>query len=337
MENGQTEYKQEIGKIEKIVSLVNANTEKLTNPSYSAVASQSISNTNWIPSTNRYAKYNTEDITDQDEFPTKTPDLQIDILNSAAAETDERRKRKDNLIIFGLQSHNEDQTESIVKDLFKHLGVDSHVITSITNFNNKGNNNDDSVTKSTPVMVKVRRGHRNQVLYKAKKLAAVSKWTGVSIRPDMTFAERDHHKKLLKYQKSGNEELKKTSSNSRLIIRNGQIKKIDIDIDNRNKQKRNNNYYNERKSFQTNPDNNVPYKNYNDLNYNNIPNNQNYNNYNNNLNNNNYNHVSFQRLHQDPNIYCYNQSQPVNQTYLANNYMQQALNDTDLRWSMSRN
>ena len=118
------------------------------------------------------------------------------MLNSAVAKHDERERRKQNIMVFGLAMQNANNEEDQRKDdeealnkLLSSVGIDTGSLVSFRRFRAKPSNVPSS--PPPPILLKLADGvNRIHVLAAAKKLRCIKGYERVFINQDMTDSER---------------------------------------------------------------------------------------------------------------------------------------------------
>ena len=108
-------------------------------------------------------------------------------------EKDERERRKNNLLIFGVNKSSEDTNEAIkqVEAIFSKIGIAPSVIAHSRRFRQ------NDASKPAPIFVRLSEGtDRHQVILAAKKLRTSTEFKNVFINPDRTEAERELDRQL---------------------------------------------------------------------------------------------------------------------------------------------
>jgi len=160
----------------------------------------------------------------------KLADQQVEMLNSAVAEHDERERRKQNVIVFGLAVTNatdelnqrKDDTEALNK-LFSSINIKADSIVSFRRFNSKQSGS----SNSPPVLVKLASNvNRIEVLAAAKNLRNVPGYERVYVNQDMTDSERVLEKQLRQRRNELNEEEASKNQPFRWAIRGNTLKRF---------------------------------------------------------------------------------------------------------------
>ena len=119
---------------------------------------------------------------------------QSEILKSIFVEKDERERRKNNLLIFGVKKSSEDLNEAIkqVESIFSTIGIAPSLIAH----SRRSRKND--VSKPALIFVLLSKGtDKYKVIIAAKRLRKSTELKHVFINPDRTKAERELGKQLL--------------------------------------------------------------------------------------------------------------------------------------------
>lgn len=175
---------------------------------------------------------------------------QKNIVDVVVAKVAEKQAREKNVIIFGVKKpereersgqENSEEAEAatdetldlqLVKELFKHVGVDDKKIQRIHRLKSKGD-------KPPPIVVKLTtKVDRGEVLKSAPKLrneGEGSKYNGIFISPDLTLSERLRGKELRDERDRLNKELREAKEggetvDSRYVVRGDKVVKMKLKI-----------------------------------------------------------------------------------------------------------
>jgi hypothetical protein len=139
-----------------------------------------------------------------------------------------KKKKENNVMIFGLKVTNDDIATDKVNDLLQKIGVRKVVIKKINKISKK-----DVVNDVAPIVVElVNQSDRFVILKAAKALAKINceNDTHINISLDLTEIERKRQKKLVCDRNMRNEQLKLSDENKFYYgIRKNQIVKLDKD------------------------------------------------------------------------------------------------------------
>ena len=216
-------YDEIISRLEKKIDELSEKIEHIEIPKQSSefpALNNATKDNAWVTLAKRAAK------TDNATRP-KLPDLQKEIINSAAADILERERRKQNVLITGVslstaQSEVERQNEDKQKlqTLFDSIGIKINNLFTFRRFNPEKVRN----RAAPPILVKLPEGHtRENVLGAAKKLRDIDGYKSIYINPDLTESERSLDWSLRQERKRLNEEENKTSQPFRWAIRGAQL------------------------------------------------------------------------------------------------------------------
>ena len=160
----------------------------------------------------------------------KKSEAQLDIINTMTIEANDRSKRENNVVIFGLPVSSKALVEEKIKEdentmrtLFNDLSLDKDKICKIHRLK-------QGINSSRPPSVVIQLSNlqdRNNVLKAAKNLKSMNR--NVFINPDLTIAERHLANQLRTEAKKRNSERKPDDIKRFYFgIRDNQVKKIDI-------------------------------------------------------------------------------------------------------------
>ena len=146
----------------------------------------------------------------------------------------QKKKKENNVMIFGLKVTNDDIVTDKVNDLLQKIGVKKVMIKKVNKIIKKDMPNDVA-----PIIVElVNQSDRFVILKAAKTLAKINidDETSINLSLDLTEIERKRHKKLIMDRNIRNEQIK-TNNNPGEIkfyygIRNNQLVKLDKDMQN---------------------------------------------------------------------------------------------------------
>lgn len=134
------------------------------------------------------------------------------IINAVVADLNNRKVRENNIVVFGVpisENDNDNSAKDTLKGVLSTVGVDSVKIGEMYRLKSK------SSTKPPPIVVQLSsREDRNEALKRSKHLRSDSKFDGVYINPDLTWAERVEAKELRQKRNDMNKELEEKSKNS---------------------------------------------------------------------------------------------------------------------------
>ena len=124
---------------------------------------------------------------------------QMNVLNSAADEINEQKRRKKNLIVFGIPISKQKEAlnrkkndEEEINKILAYINYGKKIETDIIRFKPK------SETETvTPILIKFKdEKTRNEILQKAKKLREKSAYEKIYLNPDLTVAQQYNFKQL---------------------------------------------------------------------------------------------------------------------------------------------
>ncbi len=146
----------------------------------------------------------------------------------------QKKKKENNVMIFGLKVTNDDIVTDKVNDLLHKIGVKNVMIKKVNKIIKKDMPNDVA-----PIIVElVNQSDRFVILKAAKTLAKINidDETHINISLDLTEIERKRHKKLIMERNIRNEQIKTNNNPGETKfyygIRNNQLVKLDKDMQN---------------------------------------------------------------------------------------------------------
>lgn len=160
----------------------------------------------------------------------KTPE-QLKVISVMADESQERAKKENNIVIFGLvESTRLEITEKEEDDLvslksnFSEMKIQEPHYDAVFRMKSK------DTTKPKPMVVVLKdKAERNKILFAAKKLKASSNFKDVFLAPDLTESQRIRFKELVqernKLNEQRSEEIKKTKQ---YVIRDNKVIMVNI-------------------------------------------------------------------------------------------------------------
>lgn len=160
----------------------------------------------------------------------KKSEAQLDIINTMTIEANDRSKRENNVVIFGLPVSSKalveekiKEDENMIRTLFNDLSLDKDKICKIHRLKQGIN-----ASRPPPVVIHLSTlQDRNNVLKAAKNLKSMNR--SVFINPDLTIAERHLANQLRTEAKKRNSERKPDDIKKFYFgIRDNQVKKIDV-------------------------------------------------------------------------------------------------------------
>ena len=151
------------------------------------------------------------------------------IINAVVTDLNNRKVRENNIVVFGVpvsDNSKDNSAKDTVKEVLSTVGVDSVKIGEMYRLKSK------SSTKPPPIVVQLpTREDRNEALKRSKNLRCESRFDGVYINPDLTWAERVEAKELRQKRNDMNKELEEKSKNSgekldyHFVVRHGKVVK----------------------------------------------------------------------------------------------------------------
>ena len=225
-------YDEIIERLEKKVSYLSVKIDQIEMPKQSSDFPSLINGTNenaWVTLAKRAAK------TDGVPRP-KLPDVQKEIINSAAADILERQRRKQNVLITGVsistaQSQDERQNEDKKKlqTLFETIGIQLNNEFTFRRFDQEKVRN----KAAPPILVKLPESQtREKILNAAKKLSSIEDYKTTYINPDLTESERTLDWSLRQERKRLNDEENSTNRPFRWGIRGAKLVRFKHDSPN---------------------------------------------------------------------------------------------------------
>lgn len=181
-------------------------------------------------------------------FVSKTKPLSREEVNILAGVSNERKeieKKESNLVVFGLKESNAADIEErgaddtkMAKEVLGALGFDG-VVKSVWRLKKRKpaavtNELDMVAERPAPVVVElVKSTCRMEILKKARILNGLEPFKGVFVRPDMTPAQREVHRQLVKTRDEKNAKIPRSADgkfngNHYYGIRGGEVVKIDL-------------------------------------------------------------------------------------------------------------
>jgi hypothetical protein len=149
-----------------------------------------------------------------------------DIINTVNDYNEQKKKRENNLIIFGLKNVTQENVNQQVKSLFTKLHVENIKFNNPVLLVKKG-----VIAQSAPVKISLENETTKFKLLKvAKQLSQINQTdkSSIFINQDLSEIDRLQNKKLLEEKKKLNEELKqKNITNCYYGIRRNKVVKID--------------------------------------------------------------------------------------------------------------
>ena len=151
------------------------------------------------------------------------------IVNAVVADLNKRKVRENNVVIFGVPVSENDNVNSVkdtVKEVLSTVGIESKKIGEVYRLKSK------SSSKPPPIVVQLpSRDDRNEALKRSKQLRSESRFDGVYINPDLTWAERIEARELRQERNRMNKELEAKCKDSgekfdyHFVVRHGKVVK----------------------------------------------------------------------------------------------------------------
>lgn len=151
-------------------------------------------------------------------------ETEINVLNAVCVESEQIKKKENNVIIYGLANSDDDKKR--VENVFNHINIESSVIKRVQRIKSKSTTND----KPAPLLIELsNKDLRFKILKSAKNLKQSTEYNNVFINLDLTVAQRAHHKNLIKQRIEKNAILKQNNVTDYYYgIRNNRVEVIKI-------------------------------------------------------------------------------------------------------------
>ena len=160
----------------------------------------------------------------------KPSDLQREVTNSVLSENEERERRKQNVLIFGLaesqattENIREEDDKKAIAEMLQVMKVRPENIKSVKRFKRKAGDSN----RAPPVFVRLNdKVDRNEILSAARFLKDSEKFKKVFVNPDLTEFERAQSKQLREARKAKNDDAVASNAPFRFVIRGSELRKV---------------------------------------------------------------------------------------------------------------